>query len=294
MILLIPSKGALEPRVLVSGVVQDIVHVNVYVLCGGLVNEFLEFGFGLGGGCALAAIDGLYGIVILDVVGVVGLGVVHGAEPKGGGSNGVQIVQVVDNALEVSLAVAVGIGKAVNVELIGDSGFFVGRSKGGVVVSVEVTAVFHLCVIGVGKSRACRKEIRHLGGFAQIHVIRPGRKFHVVPALGKRHFFTNFNGRRAEVYVPVAVFTELELIRRCYVYAKCGVPGAVCFHGYVLGPAVSADCADHAPRAGLRKRAGRSGVVSGIGLGFRFCTCNHSQYGGHDGKEMKTFHIACF
>ncbi len=100
---------------------------------------------------------------------------------------------MVDNALEVSLAVAVGIGKAVDVELIGDSGFFVGRSKGGAVVPVEVSAVFHLCVIGVGESGARRKEIRHLGGFGQIHVIRPRREFHVVSALGKRHFFIHFN-----------------------------------------------------------------------------------------------------
>ncbi len=79
LIFLIPCKGALEPGVLVSGVVQDVVHVDVYVLCGGLVYEFLELGFGLGGCCTLSTVDGLDGVVILDVVGVVGLRVVHRA-----------------------------------------------------------------------------------------------------------------------------------------------------------------------------------------------------------------------
>ena len=62
-VFLITAKSFCEPAALVSGVVEDIVDVNVYVFLCGLLDEFLEF--------CLTAILGIDGIVIRNVIGVI-------------------------------------------------------------------------------------------------------------------------------------------------------------------------------------------------------------------------------
>ena len=112
---------------LVSGVVDHIVHVDADVVRVRLGDQALEIGLRLGGRMRSGAIGGIQGRIVRDVIPVVGLGHLRRGEPEGGDAQLVQVIQVVLDALEVADAVAVGIGETVHIDLVDDTGGLLGR-----------------------------------------------------------------------------------------------------------------------------------------------------------------------
>ena len=118
-----------EPGMLVAGVVQDVVHINVDPLGFGLVDEVLEVGFR-----AEFRVDGG---VVRHVVAVVRTARLDRREPEGAHAQRLEVVEVLRHALEVAPAVSVGVGEAVNVELVGDIREMVALLDGGDAGSVS-------------------------------------------------------------------------------------------------------------------------------------------------------------
>ena len=128
-VLRIAVLGFDEPFVLVAGVVQHVVEIDGDVLLPGLIDQFLELGLGLGRRSVPAAVFRVDREIVRDVVGVVGLRFLHGAEPEARRAEGVDIVEMVDDALEVAPAVAVAVRERVDVDLVGQARFLGGTGE---------------------------------------------------------------------------------------------------------------------------------------------------------------------
>ena len=114
--------GLLEPGILVAGMVQHVVHVDVDALGLRLVDQVLEIGFR-----AEFRVDGG---VVRHVVAVVRAASLDGRKPQRGHAQRLEVVEVLRHALEVAPAVSVGVGEAVDVELVGDIGEIVALLDG--------------------------------------------------------------------------------------------------------------------------------------------------------------------
>ena len=106
--------GLGKPPVAAAGMVQHVIHINADSLGFRLGNQVLEVGFG-----TELRVDGG---IIRHVVAVVGHRRLHRRQPQGAHAQALEIVQVLGHAFEVAPAVAVGIGEAVHVDLVGDVG----------------------------------------------------------------------------------------------------------------------------------------------------------------------------
>ena len=91
-----------EPRVLVGGVVDDVVHDDADAALLGLGDHAVEVGHG--------AVFGIDGGVVGDVVAVVDAGRgIHGRDPDGVDAEVVEVVEARGDAVDVADAVAVGV-----------------------------------------------------------------------------------------------------------------------------------------------------------------------------------------
>ena len=115
--------GGLEPRVLVGGVVDDELDEDLHVAQVGGGEEALEVVDG--------AVAGMDVGVVGDVVAVVAEGRgEEGEEPEAGDAEVLEVVEAGDEAGEVADAVAVGVLKGADVQLV-DDGVFVPEGIGG-------------------------------------------------------------------------------------------------------------------------------------------------------------------
>ena len=106
--------GRFEPGMVAAGVVQHIVHVDADAFLSGLVDQLLEVGF--------RAEPGIDDVVVDDIVAVVGHGGLDRREPEGAHAQALEVIQMLGDALEIAPAVPVGVGEAVDVDLVGDIG----------------------------------------------------------------------------------------------------------------------------------------------------------------------------
>ena len=115
--------GALEPGVLIGGVVDDELDHDLHVAGVGFGEELAEVIEG--------SVGGVDADVVGDVVAVVAEGRgEEGEEPEAGDAEFLEVVELGDEALEVADAVGVGVGEGANVELV-DDGVFVPERVGG-------------------------------------------------------------------------------------------------------------------------------------------------------------------
>jgi hypothetical protein len=108
--------GALEPRVLIGGVVDYELDHDLEVAGVGFIEKLLEVGDG--------AIGGVHVDVVGDVIAVVAKG--RGEEreePEAGDAEFLEIVEFGDKTLEVADAVGVGVGERAHVNLVDDGVF---------------------------------------------------------------------------------------------------------------------------------------------------------------------------
>ena len=112
----------LEPGMALAAVVEHIIQVNLDTLFMCLGQQFLEIVHG--------AQLGMDTEIIGDIIAVVGIGRMDGAQPQGRHAQFIQIVQVLGNALDVAPAVSVAVGEGVHQQLVGRIGAF-GAVEGG-------------------------------------------------------------------------------------------------------------------------------------------------------------------
>ena len=105
------GQGLLEPSVVLSAMVKDIVHIDTDALVVGRIDEVLEI--------LLTAVQGVDRIVVVHVVGVVGGRGMGRGQPEGRHAQGVQVVEPLLYALEVPDAVPVAVGEGIDQELVG-------------------------------------------------------------------------------------------------------------------------------------------------------------------------------
>ena len=286
-----------EPFVLVAGVVQHVVEIDGDVLLPGLIDQFLELGLGLGRRSVPAAVFRVDREIVRDVVGVVGLRFLHGAEPEARRAEGVDVVEMVDDALEVAPAVAVAVRERVDVDLVGQARFLGGTGEVRIVFAAYLAAFLDLAFVGVGELRTGLEDVARLGQLADVHVVGAGRKLDVVSAGNEGNLLPDLDGRSAEIGVPALVLAELELVGSRDAHVEGGVPVAARLHGDVLVPAASADGADDGPGAALAEfaPAGLAGIV--VIVVFLFAgNDGKGQHCAqqHGGKTRKTvFHGHC-
>ena len=116
--------GCLEPLVAAAAVVEDIVHIDGDALVVSGVDECLEVG--------LCAVERVHRAVVVNVVGVVAACRMCRRQPECRHSEGVQIVQLVLDALEIADAVAVAVSEAVDKQLVSSRRTFRAVELGGV------------------------------------------------------------------------------------------------------------------------------------------------------------------
>ena len=105
--------GLLEPGVVLAGVVEHEIEIDVDIPGFGLADQVLQVVFR----AQIAA----HGIIVVHIVTVVRHGFVDGREPEGGGPDAVEIVEVLGDAADVAPAVTVTVSETVHVELIGNA-----------------------------------------------------------------------------------------------------------------------------------------------------------------------------
>ena len=120
------GQGLHEPGVVLAGMVQDIVHVDLDVLGMGRVDQVLEV--------LLRAEQRVHGIVIIHVITVIGGRLLRRRQPQRRRAHLVQVVQLVLDALEVAHAVAVAVGEGIDEQLVG---------RGRALVAIEAVGVRH-------------------------------------------------------------------------------------------------------------------------------------------------------
>ncbi len=111
--------------------VEHIVDIDVDAFGTGRIDQCLEIGFGLGFRMRSGGEGRIGGEVIPDVISVVGIGRMDGAEPQGRHAQGVQVVQLVLDAFEVAHAVAVAVSEGIDQQLIGGGRTLVAVEGGG-------------------------------------------------------------------------------------------------------------------------------------------------------------------
>jgi trehalose synthase len=129
--------GALKPRVLIGGVVDDELNHDLDVAGMGLVEELLEVVEG--------AVLGVDRGVVGDVVAVVAEGRRKEREkPEAGDAEFLEVVELGDEALEVADAVGVGVGKGADVDLVDDR-VFVPERVGGAAGLLQIVRLRECC-----------------------------------------------------------------------------------------------------------------------------------------------------
>ncbi len=107
------TAGALEPRVLVGGVVDDQFGDDAQAAAMGLVEQTLEVVEG--------AVDGVDAGIVGDVVAVVAQRRrVERQQPEGRDAQVLQVIELLDNAGEIADAVAVAVAEGADVQLVDD------------------------------------------------------------------------------------------------------------------------------------------------------------------------------
>ena len=103
--------------------VQDIVHVDLDALGVRGVDEGLEV--------SLSSVQGVDRRVIVNVISVIGRSGMRRREPQSRGPDGIQVVQLGDDALEVADTVAVAVGEGIYQQLVGGRRTLVAVECGG-------------------------------------------------------------------------------------------------------------------------------------------------------------------
>ena len=110
---------ALEPLMALAGMIEHEIHVNLDALGMGGIYQRLEIG--------LSAVQRVQGSIVVHMIRVGGM---RRAQPQGRNAQGVQVIQLVLDTLEVTDAVTVTVGKTVNEQLVGGVGAL-GAVEGG-------------------------------------------------------------------------------------------------------------------------------------------------------------------
>ena len=177
---------ALEPLVSGAGMIQHKVHVDGDALGMGGVNEALEV--------LLGAVERVQSGIVVHLVTVITARGMGRRQPQGRHAQTVQVVQLVLNALEVSHAVSVRVGKAVDEHLVGGRGPL-GAVKGG---RSGDDGYFYLSLflgLGHGQCLGCCSHFEGNRPRTGLSGIIGGRHRHLsIPASGRR-FQANPTGR---------------------------------------------------------------------------------------------------
>ena len=107
---------ALEPLVVLAAVVQHEVHVYLDALRMGGLDEVLK--------SLLSSVQGIDGIIVIDIVAVVRRSRMRRRKPQCRDSESVQIVELVLDTLEIAHPVLVTVRKGIDQELVGGRGEF--------------------------------------------------------------------------------------------------------------------------------------------------------------------------